>query len=145
MIQHWAPVVASAMGILYVLFITTSDTMATNMFHLYLKQDVAFPFESIEIEGKYVDNLSSLTSKRVVSVGPLVVDSVDVDSEQNNVIQWLDTKTTISTVFVSLGSDVPIIAIPMHLDESVKAWFVVEIEMGKEVEKNNKGVLMGLR
>ncbi|GKF65409.1 hypothetical protein Tco_0191926, partial [Tanacetum coccineum] len=39
-----------------------------------------------EIEGKYVDYLSSLTSKMVVLVGPLVVDSVDLDSEQNNVI-----------------------------------------------------------
>ncbi|GKG13331.1 hypothetical protein Tco_0350291 [Tanacetum coccineum] len=104
--------------------------MGANMFHLYLKQDVAFLFDSRyyrkyekkimkevfksstnghkdkdrvmqgvkwwtnivlvksfkEIEGKYVDYLSSLTSKRVVLVSPLVVNSVDLDSEQTNVI-----------------------------------------------------------
>ncbi|GJX31292.1 multiprotein-bridging factor 1c [Tanacetum coccineum] len=124
-------------------------TTGANMFHLYLKQDVAFLFDSRyyrkyekkivkevfkssanghkdkdrvmqgvkwwknivlvksfkEIEGKYVDYLSSLTSKRVVPVGPLVVDSIDLDSEQTNVIQWLDTKTTRSIIFVSLGSE----------------------------------------
>ncbi|PWA82208.1 beta-D-glucosyl crocetin beta-1,6-glucosyltransferase [Artemisia annua] len=277
MIQSWAPVAASAFGIPSVLFITTSATMAANMFHLYLKQDVAFPFDSIyyrkyekknvkeilessangrkdkdrvmqgvkkstnivlvksfkEIEGKYADYLSSLTSKRVVPVGPLVVDPVDVDSEQNRVIQWLDSKTIGSTVFVSFGSEyflskadmtqialglemsnvnfiwvlrfpkgetnmtikealplgfvervkergllvegwapqakilghkniggfvshcgwssvmeamkfgVPIIAMPMHLDQPVNARLVVEIGMGKEVVRDHKGVLMG--
>ncbi|GKF65704.1 hypothetical protein Tco_0192221, partial [Tanacetum coccineum] len=128
--------------------------------------------------------------------------SVDLDSEQNSVIQWLDTKTTRSIVFVSLGSeyflskadmsqialglemsnvnfiwvlrfpkgensmnikealplgfakvlimeamqfDVPIIAMPMHLDQPVNARLVVEIGMGKEVVRNNKGVLIGTK
>ncbi|GJW73487.1 beta-D-glucosyl crocetin beta-1,6-glucosyltransferase-like protein [Tanacetum coccineum] len=279
MIQHWAPVAASALRIPSVLFITTSATMAANMFHLYLKQDVAFPFDTIyyrtyekknvkeilessangtkdkdrvmqgvkksknivlvksfkEIEGKYSDYLSSLTSKRVIPVGPLVVDSLNVDSEQNSVIHWLDTKTTGSTVFVSFGSEyflskadmtqiaialelsnvnfiwvlrfpkgensmtikealplgfservktrgllvegwapqakilghkniggfvshcgwssvmeamkfvVPIIAMPMHLDQPVNARLVGEIGMGKEVIRDNEGVLMGAK
>ncbi|GJW89213.1 hypothetical protein Tco_0164553 [Tanacetum coccineum] len=164
-----------------------------------------------EIEGKYVDYLFSLTSKRDVSVGPLVVDSVDVDSEQNSVIQWLDTKTTRSIIFVSLGSEyflskadmgwgrrsgyfladmtqialgleisnenfiwvprfpkgqnnmsikealplgsvteamkfyVLIIEMPMHLHQPINARLVVEIRMGKEVVRNNKGVLIGAK
>ncbi|GJW20300.1 beta-D-glucosyl crocetin beta-1,6-glucosyltransferase-like protein [Tanacetum coccineum] len=142
MIQHWALMVASALGIPSVLFITTSATMAANMFHLYLKQDVAFPFDSIyyrkyekknvkeilessangckdkdrvmqgvkwsknimlvksfkEIEGKYGDYLSSLTSKRVVPVGPLVVDSIDVDSEQNTDMTQIALGLEISNV-----------------------------------------------
>ncbi|GJT76123.1 hypothetical protein Tco_1361123 [Tanacetum coccineum] len=149
MIQHWALMAASALGIPSVLFITTSATMAINMFHLYLKQDVAFPFDSIyyhkyekknvkeilessanrlkdkdrvmqgvkwsknimlvksvkEIESKYADYLSSLTSKRVIPVRPLVVNSIDVDSEQHSVIQCLDTKITGLTVFVSFGNE----------------------------------------
>ncbi|GKF77619.1 hypothetical protein Tco_0230089 [Tanacetum coccineum] len=48
-----------------------------------------------EIEGKH----------RVIPVGPLVMDIVHVDNEQNNVIQWLNTKTTRSTIFASFRSE----------------------------------------
>ncbi|GJV77186.1 hypothetical protein Tco_1508770 [Tanacetum coccineum] len=34
---------------------------------------------------------------------------------------------------------------PMHLHQPVSAWLVVEIGMGKEVVKNNKGVLIGAK
>nr|GEU44704.1 beta-D-glucosyl crocetin beta-1,6-glucosyltransferase [Tanacetum cinerariifolium] len=153
--------------------------------------DVAFPFDTI-----YYRN------KRVVPVGPLVVESLDVDLEQNNVIHWLDMKTTESTVFASFGSKyflskadmtqttlglemssvnfdsvirfpkgenymtikealplgfaervkiramkfgVSIIAMPMYLDQPVNARLVVDIEMRKEVVRENKGVLMGAK
>ncbi|GKC75440.1 hypothetical protein Tco_1126214, partial [Tanacetum coccineum] len=125
MIQPWAAVSAKAVGIPFVLFITTSGTMASNMFHLYKKKGSAFPYKSIyyrayeywnvkevleseangrkdkdrviegvensssivlaksfkEIEGKYADYFTELTGKRVVPVGPLVVDVVHVDNE----------------------------------------------------------------
>ncbi|KAL4587031.1 hypothetical protein LXL04_011680 [Taraxacum kok-saghyz] len=57
-----------------------------------------------EIEGKYSDYLSVLTEKKIVPVGPLVADP-SPEMKQNNVIQWLDTKATRSTVFVSFGSE----------------------------------------
>ncbi|KVH97850.1 beta-D-glucosyl crocetin beta-1,6-glucosyltransferase-like [Cynara cardunculus var. scolymus] len=57
-----------------------------------------------EVEGKYGDYLSLLTGKKVVPVGPLVVDPF-LDTKQNSTIQWLDTKATGSTVFVSFGSE----------------------------------------
>ncbi|GJW04390.1 hypothetical protein Tco_1563246 [Tanacetum coccineum] len=41
--------------------------------------------------------------------------------------------------------NVLIIAMPMHLDQPVNARLVVEIGMGKEVVRNNKGVLMGAK
>ncbi|XP_071709340.1 UDP-glucosyltransferase 29-like [Rutidosis leptorrhynchoides] len=151
MIQYWAPVSAAALGIPSVVFITTSATMASTMFHLYLNHSkgIAFPYSKIffrtyeyghvteilessannikdkdrvmegvrnsstivlvksfnEIEGKYSDYLSKLTHKKVVPVGPLVADPFYVDAKQNSVIQWLDTKSTGSTVFVSFGSE----------------------------------------
>ncbi|KAF5757640.1 putative UDP-glucuronosyl/UDP-glucosyltransferase, UDP-glycosyltransferase family [Helianthus annuus] len=58
-----------------------------------------------EIESKYADYLSTLTGKKIVPVGPLVVDPCHADSKQDSVIQWLDTKDTGSTVFVSFGSE----------------------------------------
>ncbi|PWA46874.1 beta-D-glucosyl crocetin beta-1,6-glucosyltransferase [Artemisia annua] len=279
MIQPWAAEAAAAIGIPSVLFITTSATMASNMFHLYKKKGNAYPFKSIyyrayeywnvkevleseangrkdkdrveegvensssivlaksfkEIEGKYADYFTELTGKRVVPVGPLVVDPLHVDNEQNNVIEWLDTKTPGSTVFISFGSEyflseadlkeiakglelsnvnfiwvlrfprghwegiltieqalpqgflervqnrglvvegwapqakilahkniggfvshcgwssvmeamkfgVPIIAMPMHLDQPVNARLVVELGLGKEVLRDGNGVLMG--
>ncbi|GKG29531.1 hypothetical protein Tco_0416896, partial [Tanacetum coccineum] len=39
--------------------------------------------------------------------------------------------------------DVLIIAMPMHLHQPVNARLVVEIGMGKEVLRNNKGMLIG--
>ncbi|XP_071703861.1 UDP-glucosyltransferase 29-like [Rutidosis leptorrhynchoides] len=56
-----------------------------------------------EIEDKYADHLSVLIGKRVVTVGPLVAEPLD--TKQNNVINWLDTKYVGSTVFVSFGSE----------------------------------------
>ncbi|KAI3756372.1 hypothetical protein L1987_56192 [Smallanthus sonchifolius] len=119
-IQPWAPVAAAALGVPAVVFITTSVTAANNTFHVEISEDNRKEIERVikcytnstsfilvksfkEIEGKYVDYLSDLTGKRIVPVGPLVVDPVDM--KQNSVIEWLDTKATWSTVFVSFGSE----------------------------------------
>ncbi|KAK1416775.1 hypothetical protein QVD17_25891 [Tagetes erecta] len=58
-----------------------------------------------EIEGKYANYLSFLTRKKIVPVGPLVADSCHAGSKHDSVMQWLDTKDTASTVFVSFGSE----------------------------------------
>ncbi|GKB66256.1 hypothetical protein Tco_0927668 [Tanacetum coccineum] len=167
MIQHWAPVAVSAMRIPFVLFITTSATIAANMFHLYLKQDVAFPFD-----------LNYYHNKRVVPVDPLVVDYVDVESEQNTDITqialglemsnvnfiWVErfpneennmtikealplgfVESVKTKVMEAMKFDVPIIVMPMHLDQPVNALLVVEIGIGKHVVRNNKDVLMGAK
>ncbi|GKG18706.1 hypothetical protein Tco_0373004, partial [Tanacetum coccineum] len=41
--------------------------------------------------------------------------------------------------------DVLIIAIPIHLHQPINARLVVEIGMGKEVVRNNKGVLIWVK
>ncbi|XP_071687013.1 UDP-glucosyltransferase 29-like [Rutidosis leptorrhynchoides] len=58
-----------------------------------------------EIEAKYAHHLSRLIDKRVVPVGPLVAEPPKLETKQNNVIDWLDTKSVGSTVFVSFGSE----------------------------------------
>nr|GEV87045.1 reverse transcriptase domain-containing protein [Tanacetum cinerariifolium] len=75
MIQHWAPVAVSALGIPSVLFITTSATMAANMFHLFLKKDVAFPFDTISMAPKRTST-SAAPAMTQTAIRQLVVDSV---------------------------------------------------------------------
>ncbi|GKU91572.1 hypothetical protein SLEP1_g5432 [Rubroshorea leprosula] len=58
-----------------------------------------------EIEGKYIDYLSALTKKKVVTVGPLVQDPIDNPITDSEFIKWLDKKEPFSTVFVSFGSE----------------------------------------
>ncbi|KAK3039009.1 hypothetical protein RJ639_027494 [Escallonia herrerae] len=59
-----------------------------------------------EIEGKYLDYLSSLTKKKMVPVGPLDEDDTAVDPDEHaEIIQWLSRKEPSSSVFVSFGSE----------------------------------------
>nr|XP_043620311.1 UDP-glucosyltransferase 29-like [Erigeron canadensis] len=68
MIQYWAPMAATALGIPSVVFITTSATMASTMFHLYLNHSkgIAFPFSKIFFRtyeyGNVTDILESLAN-----------------------------------------------------------------------------------
>ncbi|XP_015876405.3 UDP-glucosyltransferase 29-like [Ziziphus jujuba] len=57
-----------------------------------------------ELEGKYMDYLSSSFGKKIVPVGPLVPDPVD-DDEGIDIIKWLDKKEKSSTIFVSFGTE----------------------------------------
>ncbi|KAF3437953.1 hypothetical protein FNV43_RR20709 [Rhamnella rubrinervis] len=59
-----------------------------------------------ELEGKYIDFLSSFGQK-VVPVGPLVQEPVHVsDSDgSDHIINWLNQKEISSTVYVSFGSE----------------------------------------
>ncbi|KAI7727551.1 hypothetical protein M8C21_003855 [Ambrosia artemisiifolia] len=120
-LQPWAPLAALALGIPSVVFITTSVAAAINTYHVECTEEnckdlgrviacynnsssviLVKSFE--EIEGKYFDYFSVLSSKKVVPVGPLVVDQC-MDTTQNSVIEWLDRKAVRSTVFVSFGSE----------------------------------------
>nr|UHH90540.1 UDP-glycosyltransferase [Nicotiana benthamiana] len=57
-----------------------------------------------DFEGKYMDYLSTLVSKKIVPVGTLVQESTDQD-EQEEIMQWLAKKEKSSTVLVSFGSE----------------------------------------
>ncbi|XP_059307680.1 UDP-glucosyltransferase 29-like [Lycium ferocissimum] len=58
-----------------------------------------------DFEGKYMDYLSKLVSKKIVPVGSLVQDSINQDDNEEVIMQWLDKKEKSSTVFVSFGSE----------------------------------------
>ncbi|MCE0482397.1 hypothetical protein HAX54_041148 [Datura stramonium] len=58
-----------------------------------------------DIEGKYMDYLSILASKKIVPVGSLVQEPIDRDDHDEEIMQWLDKKEKCSTVFVSFGSE----------------------------------------
>ncbi|KAL3649965.1 hypothetical protein CASFOL_006368 [Castilleja foliolosa] len=179
---------------------------------------------SREMEGKYMDYLSELMSKKIVPVGALVrdpsVDNGGID-DLDTIMEWLGSKEENSTVFVSFGTEyflkkeeieevagglemsglnfiwvlrfskeelpegfiervgergrvvekwapqtrilrhssvggfvshcgwssvkesiefgVPIVAVPMHLDQPVNAKLVVELGVGVEVKRDGEG------
>uniref|UniRef100_A0A2N9FKQ9 Uncharacterized protein n=1 Tax=Fagus sylvatica TaxID=28930 RepID=A0A2N9FKQ9_FAGSY len=59
-----------------------------------------------EIESKYIDYLSDLVGKEIVTVGPLVQEPTSKDAYDDMVIiEWLNKKEPSSVVFVSCGSE----------------------------------------
>ncbi|XP_015876313.2 UDP-glucosyltransferase 29-like [Ziziphus jujuba] len=59
---------------------------------------------SRELEGKYMDYISSSFGMKVVPVGPLVPYYVHDDEEGMDIINWLNKKEKSSTVFACFGS-----------------------------------------
>ncbi|XP_060185223.1 LOW QUALITY PROTEIN: UDP-glucosyltransferase 29-like [Lycium barbarum] len=64
-------------------------------------QDIILMKTCRDFEGKYMDYLSSLVSKKTVPVGTLVQESI----YHEEITQWLDKKEECTTVFVSFGSE----------------------------------------
>lgn len=61
---------------------------------------------SREVEGKYIDLLSDLADKNIITVGPLVHDSAESeDNKTKNIMKWLDKKEKSSVVYVCFGSE----------------------------------------
>ncbi|KAK6149122.1 hypothetical protein DH2020_016647 [Rehmannia glutinosa] len=61
-----------------------------------------------EIEGKYIDYVSSIVGKKFVPVGPLVQEPNPNENDDEislDILSWLDKKENKSTVFVSFGSE----------------------------------------
>ncbi|PIM98410.1 UDP-glucuronosyl and UDP-glucosyl transferase [Handroanthus impetiginosus] len=57
-------------------------------------------------EGKYLDYISSVSQKKLVPVGPLVIENTNYEENSNiDVIKWLSNKSMHSTVYVSFGSE----------------------------------------
>lgn len=54
-------------------------------------------------EGKYVDYLSELVKRKVVTVGPLLQEPANKDGDGEKVMEWLNKKQLSSVVLVSLG------------------------------------------
>ncbi|MCD9559131.1 hypothetical protein HAX54_016942 [Datura stramonium] len=66
--------------------------------------DIVLVNSSKEIEGKYIEILSQLSNKEIISIGPLIRDVID-EEDNSEIIQWLDKKDESSCVFVSFGSE----------------------------------------
>ncbi|GKU93902.1 hypothetical protein SLEP1_g7457 [Rubroshorea leprosula] len=60
---------------------------------------------SREIEGKYIDYLSTLVNKEMVPVGPLVQEPVFNDQDTVMIMNWLSEKEPSSVAYVSFGSE----------------------------------------
>lgn len=72
--------------------------------HFKLSQDIILVKTSRSFEGKYIDYLSILLQKKIVSVGPLIAQATD-DNDGSGIMQWLSSKSQFSTVFISVGSE----------------------------------------
>ncbi|KAM7532296.1 hypothetical protein LguiB_035706 [Lonicera macranthoides] len=97
-----------------------------------------------EIEGKYINYLSVLSSKKIVPVGPLVQDTIKKEDEDDDrhkeIIEWLDKKDENSVVFVSFGSEyflskeeIKEIANGLELSKVNFIW-VVRFPVGERIE-----------
>ncbi|PQM39586.1 beta-D-glucosyl crocetin beta-1 6-glucosyltransferase-like [Prunus yedoensis var. nudiflora] len=61
---------------------------------------------SREIEAKYVDYLSALMGKKIVPVGPLVQEPMDLKvDEETWIMKWLNKRERSSVVYVCFGSE----------------------------------------
>ncbi|XP_060191752.1 beta-D-glucosyl crocetin beta-1,6-glucosyltransferase-like [Lycium barbarum] len=98
-----------------------------------------------EIEGKYVDYLSTLSNKKVIPVGPLIRETkITIENEENSkIIQWLDKKDESSCVYVSFGSEyflskeeIEDIAHSLELSELSFIW-VHRFPLGEEINIEN--------
>ncbi|KAJ8528779.1 hypothetical protein K7X08_030423 [Anisodus acutangulus] len=57
-----------------------------------------------ELEGKYINYLSTLSYKRYVPVGPLVR-APETENDHSDIMDWLNMKERCSTIFASFGSE----------------------------------------
>ncbi|KAG5557056.1 hypothetical protein RHGRI_007343 [Rhododendron griersonianum] len=91
-----------------------------------------------ELEGKYVDYLSILTGKKIFPVGPLVQEIVN-ETEETEVMNWLDKKNDSSTVFVSFGSE--FFLSKEEIEEVAHGLEISGLGVAMEVEREEDGRL----
>ncbi|KAI5343995.1 hypothetical protein L3X38_011872 [Prunus dulcis] len=71
-----------------------------------LSSDIILVKTSREIEAKYVDYLSGLMGKKIVPVGPLVQEPMDLKvDEETWIMKWLNKRERSSVVYVCFGSE----------------------------------------
>ncbi|KAI5650804.1 hypothetical protein M9H77_36809 [Catharanthus roseus] len=71
-----------------------------------LSHEIVLLKSSREIEGKYLDYVSSLYGKKTVPLGPLVQEPPEIEGNQDlQIFKWLNSKNPNSVVYVSFGSE----------------------------------------
>uniref|UniRef100_M1BPX9 UDP-glucose:glucosyltransferase n=1 Tax=Solanum tuberosum TaxID=4113 RepID=M1BPX9_SOLTU len=111
------------------------------------------------IEAKYIDYFTKLSNWKVIPVGLPIKNRVTNDVDNMEVIDWLGTRDENSTIFVSFGNEyflskeemeelafglelnfgVPIIAMPIHLDQPMNAKLMVELGVAVEIVRDDDG------
>ncbi|KAL9365691.1 hypothetical protein Peur_043564 [Populus x canadensis] len=130
--QPWAPALALSLNIPTVQFVVSGNKANSVAVHAFKRsgdviQDSARDFLFIkdrilqhleqssgimlarslrEIEGKYLDDLSAVTKKRILPVGPLVQDLIAEDDKKTEITEWLNKRDPCSSViYVAFGSE----------------------------------------
>ncbi|KAI5650801.1 hypothetical protein M9H77_36806 [Catharanthus roseus] len=73
---------------------------------LGLSHEIVLIKSSKEMEGKYLDYLSTLCGKKMVPLGPFVHEPPEIEENQDlHIFNWLNSKNPNSVVYVSFGSE----------------------------------------
>ncbi|KAI5650802.1 hypothetical protein M9H77_36807 [Catharanthus roseus] len=71
-----------------------------------LSHEIVLIKSSKELEGKYLDYLSTLCGKKMVPLGPFVHEHPEIEENQDlRIFNWLNSKNPNSVVYVSFGSE----------------------------------------
>uniref|UniRef100_A0A3Q7EG94 Uncharacterized protein n=1 Tax=Solanum lycopersicum TaxID=4081 RepID=A0A3Q7EG94_SOLLC len=91
-----------------------------------------------EIEGKYVDYLSTLSNKKVIPVGPLIreMGTTTENEENSKIIQWLDKKDESYFEYFLSKEEIEEIGHSLELSELNFIW-VVRFPLGEETNIEN--------
>lgn len=77
--------------------------------HFSRSRDVVLMKTSRAVEGKYIDYLSLLSNKKIISVGPLITPPTTTSDaagdKDSDIMDWLAEKDKLSTIFISFGSE----------------------------------------
>uniref|UniRef100_A0A0D3GUU8 Glycosyltransferase N-terminal domain-containing protein n=1 Tax=Oryza barthii TaxID=65489 RepID=A0A0D3GUU8_9ORYZ len=102
----------------------------------------------VEIESKYMDYLSKLVGKEIIPCGPLLVDSGDVsagsEADGRRVLSHRScgaflTHCGWSSVMESMSAGVPMVALPLHIDQPVGANLAAELGVAARVRQERFG------
>ncbi|PHT77055.1 hypothetical protein T459_20577 [Capsicum annuum] len=113
---------------------TLSDTLRRS-------RDIVLVKAYRDFEGKYMDYLSNIFSKKIVPLGSLVQQSIDQDDHEE-IKQWLDLKEKSSTIFFSFGSfhKAKILVCKMHyrkgISEKAVEYIGAAVEAGRDKDGN---------
>ncbi|KAL6548472.1 hypothetical protein OROGR_008893 [Orobanche gracilis] len=111
---------------------------------LTLSSDIVLMKSCREVEDKYIDYLSVLCKKQIVSTGPLIAHASDNDDkdEHSEIMKWLSEKNQCSTLYISFGSEcflsneqIAEIAKGIMLLSNVNFLWVIRFPIGEKITR----------
>lgn len=74
--------------------------------HFKNSQEIVLIKTCRSLESKYIDYLSLLSQRRMISIGSLISHTTNLNEDDcSSIMQWLDAKEKFSTIFISFGSE----------------------------------------